>query len=354
MTDYRLPENRRETFLKFYEFHLKYRSHPGAVYYLIPYLRQTYNWSTDQTLWFTFLNGNTQNPTTSLIILKNFPDPKNLEGLDNWFNTNFERLKFDHDRRYQKKDFLKSVEWFVQVKENGGHQKFWEDLSAQGFTSVWKAAKNIPSFGRLSTFSFLEYQRVAGLPVDCDTLFLRDVGGSKSHRNGLCKLLGHDELDWHSSNPSFNGKYHQATLDWLEKEGETLISEAKHRFKGRDFERDVTYFTLESTLCTFKSWFRPNRRYPNVYNDMLYLRIKENEKLWPEQDFSVFWEARQLVLPKNLRLEDNPYDPGLSKLKQNWFREHGEVIMMDKDFPEFANSFNYSVDNGLLPLRKNK
>ena len=351
-TDYRLPQHRRETFLKFYEFHLKYRSHPGAVYYLIPYLRDRFFWDLDQTLWFTFLNGNTQNPTTSHVISLEFPDPHKLDGLDVWFNTNFDRLKFDHDRRYQKKDFLKSVQWFTEVLNSGGHEAFWSDKIDRGFDTVWKTARAVPSFGRLSAFSFLEYQRIAGLPVDCDTLFLRDISGSKSHRNGLCKLLGHDELDWHKSNEDFNGKYHPQTLDWLEEEGSTLLSEARSRFKTRDFSEDVTYFTLESTLCTFKSWFRPNRRYPNVYNDMLYLRIKENERLWPEVNFSVFWDARKDTLTENLRLEDNPHDPGLSRVKQNWFREHGEVIMMDRDFPEFKNSFSDSVNNKLFPLRK--
>lgn len=34
-------------------------------------------------------------------------------------------------------------------------------------------------------------------------------------------------------------------------------------------------FTLESALCTYKSWHRPNRRYVNVYSDMLHGRIDE-------------------------------------------------------------------------------
>jgi hypothetical protein len=34
--------------------------------------------------------------------------------------------------------------------------------------------------------------------------------GSQSHRNGLAKVLGRDDLDWHDSNPTgFDGKYTQ-------------------------------------------------------------------------------------------------------------------------------------------------
>ena len=31
VVDWRLPENRREAFLRFYGFHLKYRSHPRRL-----------------------------------------------------------------------------------------------------------------------------------------------------------------------------------------------------------------------------------------------------------------------------------------------------------------------------------
>ena len=349
LTDLRLPEFRRGVFHKFYQFHLKYKSHPGCVYYLIPHLKKSFSWTQEQVMWFTYLNGNTQNPVTSLTIANHFPNPGNLDGLDIWFNTNYDRIHFDFDRRYQKKDFLKSVQWFTNTSR---HWEVWEDLSTQGFARTWEKAKSIPSFGRLSAFSFLEYQRIAGIPIEIDTLFLRDLSGSKSHRNGLCKVLGHDELDWHSSNPNFNGKYSAKTLDWLEVEGETLLTEAKTIAEKTGYEDEVHYFTLESALCTYKSWFRPNRRYPNVYNDMLYYRIKEAEKTWPEENFSVFWKARKETLSPNLRLEDSPYDPGLCRQKQNHFRESGQVIMMDRDYPEFKNDFNDLINNKQFPLRK--
>ena len=43
--DYRKPEYREQVFQDFYEFHLRYRSHPGCVYYLMPYLKEKLNWS---------------------------------------------------------------------------------------------------------------------------------------------------------------------------------------------------------------------------------------------------------------------------------------------------------------------
>ena len=42
--DFRRPEFRREVFLRFYEFHLQYRAHPGCVYFVMPYLYTAFKW----------------------------------------------------------------------------------------------------------------------------------------------------------------------------------------------------------------------------------------------------------------------------------------------------------------------
>ena len=41
--DFRLPKYRREVFLKFFEFHDKYKGHAGAVYSAFPYLFEKLN-----------------------------------------------------------------------------------------------------------------------------------------------------------------------------------------------------------------------------------------------------------------------------------------------------------------------
>ena len=339
--DFREPQYRREVFLRFYEFHLKYRSHPGAVYFMFNFLRNKYSLDQEQMYWLTFINGVTQHIVTTWILFEKFPtfksDPDQMQQfiLDNWA-----KLDWDMDRRYCKTKFGKALESYQALVGNKTQQEFWEGLG--GFTNCWDTVMNkFYAFGRLSTFSFLEYQRIVGLDIDCDSLFLYDMDGSKSHRNGLCKVLGRDDLDWHDKlNPDFPG-YSVEDIEWLIKEGEILLQEAKVRFEGREFFRDVSYFTLESTLCCYKSWHRKNRRYPNVYMDMFYERIKNMEKKWDGQkNFDVFWEARKVHLPPNLRLEDSPGDPGLKPEKQNHYLTTGEVIMMDKEWDCFENSFN--------------
>lgn len=158
MPDYRLPEYRREVFLNFYEFHLKYRSHPGCVYYLMPYLSDYFDWNQESKLWFAYINGNTQNPVMSFLIEKNFPTPEHfLVGGKEWFNANWSRLQWDTDRRYQKKDFPNNVDWFYQYDFD--QLKMSYDVHVN-FQNMWKLVRgNYPTFGRLSAFSYLEYLR---------------------------------------------------------------------------------------------------------------------------------------------------------------------------------------------------
>jgi len=334
--DFRLPQYRREVFHRFYQFHLEHRAHPGCVYYLLPYLDNEFAWSAEDALWFAFLNGCTQHPPTSLLIHERFPY-HNTYGLAEWFNTNFRRLGWDSDRRHWKSKFLECVRRYQHLV--GPEQAdFFEPLRGD-YEAAWAKVRNeFYSFGRLSAFSYLEYLSIFGYGWEPNDLLLDDIAGSRSHRNGLAKVLGRDDLDWHESNPAFDGKYAPGVLDWMAEEVQGLLVEARLRSANKPWLRDTNLFTLESTLCTFKSWFRPNRRYPNCYNDMLRDRLVRTAADWSDEATEVFWKAREDMLPGFLRIEDNPDDVGLRPLKQNWFRQTGEVIMIPD--PAFKNGYN--------------
>lgn len=347
--DFRKPEYRREVFLRFYEFHLRHRSHPGCVYYLMPQLALRNAWTMEQRLWFAFLNGNTQNPVTSWLIMRRFPDIclATSEKVQEWFNANWAKLQFDTDRRHHKRIFPLAVQKYRDLTLDD-QQGFFEKLCASSseeanFETCWKAKDQFYGFGRLSMFSYLEYLRIMGLPIQCNNLFLSDLDGSKSHRNGLCKVLGRDDLDWHDSNPAFPG-YSAEVMVWLIEEAAILLCEARERFRGEPFVNDAGFFTLESALCTYKGWHRVNRRYPNVYNDMLWGRIKWAEEKWGEE-LTEFWQIRNESLPDYLLLEKSPNDPGLCKKKQNHYRLTGQPVMMHREWACFANDFNAEIES---------
>lgn len=345
--DFRKPEYRREVFLRFYEFHLKFKSHPGGVYFAFPYLSNKFNFDIEQNLWIAFINGCTQNIVTSWIIFQEFPDIKNLniDLLNDWWNKEYIKYKvgsgWDLDRRYfkiGKTGFVNCVKSYKNCIDKYKSQKdFFDNLIThndkfKNYEICWNyIRKNFLSFGRLSAFSYLEYLRIQGLNIDCNNLYFEDINGSRSHRNGVCKVLGRDDLDWWKTKIHYDKK----TIDWIKIEAEKLFNEAKKRIN----HKDVSYFTFESTLCNYKSWHRPDRRYPNVYMDMFRDRIKYAETQHNKK-FDIFWEMRKDCLPDYLRIEDNPKDLGLNPIKQNHYRNTGQVIMMHKEYDCFKNDYN--------------
>lgn len=336
--NFRRPEYRREVFLRFYEFHLKYKAHAGAIYYAFPYIFKELKMNMEQKLLFAFINGCTQNVVTTYFIFQQIKDLKtyNPTKFSLWFRKHYDKLGWDTDRRYVKNKLEDMISSYAKKMEGTTQEEYFKRIMTSGdkykdFKLLWHEVEGtFEYFGRLATFSYLEYLKIAGLNIDCDELFLDDIEGSKSHRNGLCKVLGRDDLD----NWKTKVNYTPEIIEWLKKEGEILLEEARQRFP----HEDLSYFTLETTLCCYKSWHRPNRRYPNVYNDMFYERIKYAEQKWNKK-LDIFWRARAEYLPDYLRLECNPKDLGVHPIKQNHYLKTGEVIMMEREWECFSNKY---------------
>lgn len=340
MTDWRLPENKEEAFLTFYRFHLEHRSHPGCVYALLPAIADEFDLDEDQRAWLVWLNGNTQNVVTSLMLLEVAPTPDRWQDAVAFWNENFKLLEWDTDRRHQKSKFGEATEdWALDYGwRNPGQQ--WQDVGALGWDDTWRYAFGHPHLGRLSAWSMIEYARILlpGVP-DAGTWMLEDKAGSKSHRNGIAVVKGYDATYWEADTPDMLG-----IVPELEAYADQLLAQVDHPDAGR--------LTMESALCTFKSWHKPNRRYPNVYSDMMYNRIKKAEHRFG-RTFDLLWEARRQHLPAYLRLEDQPHDPGVTPAKQNWFLDTGEVHYLHTMNPNFEPSgLEIVVRTGTLPPRK--
>lgn len=348
-SDFREARYRPEVFLRFYTWTLKYRSHPGGVYYVLPYLADQLGWDAEQRAWCAFLNGNTQNPVTTLLLMSAGDRPDKAEAVVAFWRRHYANLLFDTDRRHQKSKLEEAVDGYVAAVGDS-QERFWQRAASGGWEGVWRAAYALPHMGRLSAWSYLEYLRilrVGGVP-DADTLMLGDRSGSRSHRNGLCLVAGMDDWIWWDYNPGFGGHYDREVLKELEDRAAGLLYQARQRNPEHP---DVGYLTLESAFCTYKSWHRPNRRYPGVYNDLLYDRLRHAEARFGNR-FGIIWDARRAALPEHLRLEDSPLDPGAVPAKQNWYRETGQPIMMARDWGCFENGFEKNVFNGAYGIRR--
>jgi hypothetical protein len=339
--DFRKPEYRREVFLRFYEFHLKYKSHPGGVYFLFDCIRRQCGLCLEDMLWLAFITGMCQNIVTAWIIFRKFPVfSSDADAVQDFIYDHWTGLQWDQDRRYVKTKFGQALKGYQHAIGCAPSQEaYWRSICIsdslnENFQMCWKAVMKLPFFGRLSAFSYLEYLKIIGIPIECNSLFLDDLSGSRSHRNGLLLVLGREDL------VDLKGREMvDIIIPWLQEEGYRLLEETRGRCRGKEYYNDISYFTLESTLCCYKSWHRPNRRYPNVYMDMLHDRIVRAESTNPDVDLSMFWVFRARQLPMSLRLEDVDNDCGVKPEKQNHYLKTGEVIMMDVDWPCFQNSF---------------
>jgi len=303
--DYRLPEQRLGYFTQLYYATLKYKVSPGLVYLFMPELASRYNWSVDQKLWFSFINGMTQNPITSMRIMEASPfipqSKEEFKRLDEWFNREWDKLSFDTDRRKQKRDTLKAIWSYSElVKEHGSQETTWKQKTP--YSVLWERANGkIYSFGRLSAFSYLEYVKIMGYGNDCSSLMFEEKEGSRSHRNGALLLLGHDEIVWDKRiGNGFNGRYEnfEKICEYLTKAADDFLKD----FNARYPEIKGDYYTLESCLCTFKNSFF-SRRYFGVYADMSWDRIKWYDDKGMSKYTEIFKDIRSQNLPEWLREE---------------------------------------------------
>lgn len=322
-TDWRLPENREECFLRFYRLHLKYKAHPGLVYSFLPVLAE--GMTDEQKRWLIWLNGNTQNPVTTKVLLEVAPTPDDWQAAGRFVEENYTRLQWDTDRRYHKSKFGEATEDWVR---QGGAETPWPE---EDWDAAWAYSTGFKYMGRLSGWSMLEFARILFPRVpDAPHMMLGD-SGSRSHRNGLALVSGApiEAAYWDAKD------YSSIMLLELELLAEDLLGAVDHP--------DASRLTLESALCTYKSWHKPRRRYAGVYADMAYERLTRGQAAWPDVDLSPLWEARRRDLPWYWRLEDTTGDVGLAEAKQNHYLNTGEPVMMSWDYPDMANDYDRKV-----------
>jgi hypothetical protein len=348
IADWRLPENRREAWHRYYTHALTYQNHPGCVYALLPAIAEAFNMDDDQRAWLVWLNGNTQNAVTSLLLLEAAPTPADWEKAVAFWNAHFKLLEWDTDRRHQKSKFgVATEEWFWRYGD--APAAGWEAAGKLGWEDTWRWSFNQPYMGRLSAWSMLEYARILlpGRIPDAETWLLEDKAGSRSHRNGIALVAGYDSVYWEEDAADTLG-----IVQELEDLAEDLLAEATRRNSNLPDPSHVCRLTMESAFCTYKSWHKPDRRYPNVYSDMMYQRIKKAEARFG-RTLDLLWQARREHLPPHLRLEDCPHDPGLSRVKQNHYRLTGQIPIIYREWPDMEPSgFDLDVAQGRYGVRK--
>lgn len=326
--DYRLPQNNREAFIRWYAWSLKYDDCDPAVW-CTNYLHKRYEHNDEERIWLAWLYGNTYQLPTAWVLKNEFPDFElaTVDRMSNWNNANYKRLRYQTDTKWNKGNLptmFASYQKFIGDRtQREALESYYGSNEKENFDTLWRVIKNsLYKFGRYSTWFYLQHlKHTAGILVTPTSLMLDDYDGSRSHRNGLlCALGRHDDMD---------RKLTAAEYANLESQAHEILCETEARFP--ELSNQIDYFTMETCLCSFKKIFREHHgRYLGYYLDRQAEEIKQAEgDGWYGIDWDVLWQARNETI--DLRLDN---DRGIDKDRFSSFLNTGKLENLEWMFDD--------------------
>jgi hypothetical protein len=326
--DYRLPENRREAFIRWYAWSLKYDDCDPAVW-ATNYLNKRYEHNDEQRLWLCWLYGNTYHLPTAWVLMNEFPDYElaTVDRMEQWNTTNYKRLRYQTDTKWNKghlPTMFASYQKFIGGKsQREVMEAHYGDNEEKSFDTLWESTKSqLHKFGRYSTWFYLQHlKHTANVRISPTSLMLDDYDGSRSHRNGLHLALGEDD--------KYDQKLDRTAYVSLESQAREILEETRRRFP--ELKNQVDFFTMETCLCSFKKIFREKHgRYLGYYLDRQAEEVMQCEKDgWYGIDWDVLWQARNETI--DLRLD---HKRGINKEKYPNFIRSGRIENLDWFFDD--------------------
>jgi hypothetical protein len=290
--DYRLEQNRREAFIRWYAWSLKYDDCDPAVW-ATNYLNKRYEHNDEQKLWLCWLYGNTYQLPTAWVLMNEFPDFElaTVDRTTQWNTTNYKRLRYQTDTKWNKghlPTMFASYQQFISGRtQREKLESHYGDNEEANFDNLWTSVKSgLHKFGRYSTWFYLQHlKHTAGVRINPTSLMLDDYDGSRSHRNGLLYALGQED--------SVDRKLTASEYGDLESQAKEILAETQARFP--ELASSIDYFTMETCLCSFKKIFREKHgRYLGYYLDRQAEEITKAESDgWYGIDWNVLWQSRE-------------------------------------------------------------
>jgi hypothetical protein len=326
--DYRLKENRREAFIRWYAWSLKYDDCDPAVW-CTNYLHKRYEHNDEERIWFAWLYGNTYQLPTAWVLKNEFPDYElaTVDRITQWNTTNYKQLRYQTDTKWNKGHLPSMFESYQKFIGNRSQREalesFYVGNEEENFDALWDVLKNsLHKFGRYSTWFYLQHlKHTAGILVNPTSLMLDDYDGSRSHRNGLLLALGKDD--------DYDRRLSGTEYVALESEASSIIREMEQRFP--ELIDNIDFFTMETCLCSFKKIFRAKHgRYLGYYLDRQAEEIMKAEgDGWYGIDWNVLWQSRNETI--DLRLD---HKNGIDKEKFTYFLNSGKIDKLEWMFED--------------------
>ena len=333
--DYRLKENRRESFIRWYAWSLKYKDCDPAVW-MTNYLNTRYEHNDEQRLWLCWLYGNTYHLPTAWILMNEFPDFElaTVDRMTDWNTANYKRLRYQTDTKWNKGHlpimFASYQKFIGDRSQREVMESYYGNTEEQSFDNLWTGVKDsLHKFGRYSTWFYLQHLRhTAGVRICPTSLMLDDYSGSRSHRNGLLLASGLDD--------DYDRKLSAQEYKNLEQFSKEIITEMKERFP--EVSNQIDFFTMETCLCSYKKIFRAHHgRYLGYYNDRVAEEINQvSADSWYGIEWEVLWQARDETLVaeyvnKNAKIEKEKFTSFMNSGKMDrldWMFKDERPVMV--------------------------
>lgn len=326
--DYRLKENRRESFIRWYAWSLEYKDCDPTVW-LTNYLHKRYEHNDEQKFWLAWLYGNTYYLPTAWILMNEFPDFElaTVDRMEKWNSENYKRLRYQTDTKWNKGHlpvmFGSYKEFVGKQTQRRALEQYYGKNESETFNNLWTAIKgSLHKFGRYSSWFYIQHLvHTCGVPAEPTSLMLDDYSGSRSHRNGLLLALGRDD--------DYDRKLEHKDYEVLEGQAREMLQETRSRYPH--LRSEIDFFTMETCLCSYKKIFRKHHgRYLGYYLDRAADEIKQVEQDgWYGIDWDVLWQARNETL--DLRLDKKH---GIIKEKYDYFVNTGGIERMEWMFDD--------------------
>ena len=326
--DYRLKQNRREAFIRWYAWSLKYNDCDPAVW-ATNYLNKRFEHNDEQKLWLCWLYGNTYYLPTAWVLMNEFPDFElaTVARMTNWNTANYKRLRYQTDTKWNKGHLpamFESYQEFIGKKDQREViETYYQGDAQKNFDALWSVLKgSLHKFGRYSTWFYMQHlKHTAGVNIEPSSLMLDDHDGSRSHRNGLLLAAGQDD--------DYDRRLTGSECQQLESFGDSIRLEMIARFP--DLKDQIDFFTMETCLCSFKKIFRENHgRYLGYYLDRQAEEITKCEgDEWYGIDWNVLWQARNETIDQRLDTKR-----GIDKEKYPLFLRSGKLENLEWMFDD--------------------
>lgn len=300
----------------------------------------------ESKLWLAFLWGCCYNFTGPWVIMSRFPVPPRLDQMDDfadWYNENFERIRFDTDCRYRKAKMISCVTSYVKwlngrTQESAIVENYLDPDEYEPermYEKLHEISNSWDYFGRLSCWNYLEALALVTnhKTFDCPDFLLKDVSGSESNRNGVCFVIGREDLvTKHGIKKESGERITSEELELLSERGEGIYKVLKEYFPDSNCKR----FNIETVFCWTKKRFRNySSRYLGWDDERTIEEINFVKENWPEVDVTPIYEARKALLPEFM----SSVEQGVDKKKMPVFHDTG----VPQDLIHFQKGLHWSV-----------